>query len=218
MPIYDNNNTNNVEIGKLYGNDGTANHQIAEVYDNNSSTNSLIYKDEYVVLGDGAEYSGGWHVPMRQSSYAWRGNATPTWTNNSPTSITMSFTTAYPNGNGGMNLKTVNKIDVTGYSTMYMTLSSVTNSNTSRLYCGLANSYTAPTAYGSTGWTGLGGNFHRIATQAVIETGTSPTATTYSKDISSLSGEYYVTLAGMASSGNENSNMSRYTISKIWFA
>lgn len=45
-PIYDNNGTTNLEIGKLYDNNGSSNFQITEVYDNNSTSNSLIYKDE----------------------------------------------------------------------------------------------------------------------------------------------------------------------------
>lgn len=49
MAIYDNNGTNNYEIGSLYDNDGTTNYQIGKFYDNDGTTNSLIYSSEKII-------------------------------------------------------------------------------------------------------------------------------------------------------------------------
>lgn len=46
MPIYDNDGTAKVEVGKLYDNDGTANHQIGKAYDHDGTAASLVYSGD----------------------------------------------------------------------------------------------------------------------------------------------------------------------------
>lgn len=72
-PIYDNNGTTNLEIGKLYDNNGSSNFQIKEVYDNNSTSNNLIYKSE----SDSQKLS----VTCTQGSNTWGKTVSQTYTN-----------------------------------------------------------------------------------------------------------------------------------------
>lgn len=73
MPIYDNNGTNSVEIGKLYDNNGTTSYQIGKVYDNNGTTNSLIYSAD-----SGSQTLS---VTCTQGNNAWGSTISDSYTN-----------------------------------------------------------------------------------------------------------------------------------------
>lgn len=170
MAIYDNNGTTNAELGKVYDNNGTTNTQIGKVYDNNGTTDSLIYSAELVIYKNGAIDSeiGG-------------------------------FTT-YNSNSGGT------------YSTSgtYLTISRPYAGNVIPLTYVKGNKAIDLTSYSTLTFTGYleAGNGHYVGfdTRSNLDWGSNPqlpaayvnitatSATSYTLDVSGLSGKYYLWL------------------------
>ena len=110
MAIYDNNGTNNLEIGKLYDYNGTANNQIGKVYDYNGTTNSLIYSSAYNI------------VPGITASQITR-NDKGSHTVNSDGSVKLNCQSGSDNTRFYFNIT----IDLTKYTKMYIRVSSISS-------------------------------------------------------------------------------------------
>ena len=182
MPIYDNNGTTSYEIGTIYDNNGTTNTQIGYVYDNNGTTNSLIYQAWNGELLDGSDgfsdVTGGWDATL------YTGN---TWMVDAE--VTDDGIAIFSGSGTWHEIGTVNKVDVSSYSTITFTVSCPNGCYTLNIHFGLYNNQSTVYNQGVT------------AVSESNYTNTSTTTRTYTLDVSSLTTSYYLALYCYAGSG-----------------
>lgn len=173
MAIYDDNGTAKTEIGKVYDNDGTTGYQIGKVYDSDGTTNSLIYQANYVVVDSAT------------------GEANGSWTKVTYNDVTSSFSLTnkaliLKGAAGGDYYYVINKtpINASEYTKAYVTFSSVIPDNPPNPY----NPFIGLTASSQP-------SFNLDSTSTVtkytLPQGTTTNTTTYTFNISNISGNVY---------------------------
>ena len=181
MPIYDSDGSANREIGKAYDHNGSVNTQIGKVYDNNGSANSLIYSSDFIIIGNNRDYTSGWSVI---------GGPYVNWG-----TITDYGTSVYMKASGGStgnyagsgDSRTAVKIDLTGFSLLYFTLSGCEQMKWGRV--GL-------TTVDQNGKSGLGNHDGFLDNSCIYQTDRKVMFNgangNYSINVSDLNGYYYI--------------------------
>lgn len=180
MGIKDYNGTTKYNIGKLCDYDGTTRYNIKKAYDYNGTTKSLVYQaGKLFDSSDGSSgIAGGWDATL--------------YTGNSymvDAQVTDDGIAIYSGSGTWHEIGTVNKIDVSSYSTITFTVSCPNGCYTLNIHFGLYNNQS--TVYNQ-------------GVKAVSEsnyTNLSTTTRTYTLDVSSLTASYYMALYCYAGSG-----------------
>lgn len=175
MPSKDWNGTTTYDHGKIVDWNGTTSNIIGKGWDWNGTTSSLFYKAWDGELLDGADefedVTGGYDATK------YTGN---TWMKDA--AVTSTGIAIYSGSGSWHETGTVNKIDVTNYSTITFNLSAAKGFYTFNMCFGLYNNQS--TVY----------NQGVKSVTASNYTSTSTTSKTYTLDVSSLSGSYYLAL------------------------
>ena len=211
--IYDYDGSINYQIGKLYDYDGTTTYQIGKVYDYNGTTSSLIYVAEVPLL-EGQTLTNG------VTAIDTRGSLNGNYGYNPLTigSGGVTINTSTGNGNKRNSLMTLTpKINLTGYSaiTFYFSTFSVKSMrNGDSFRVGVTTS--AASNLGD--YAMRGGTYQTWSSPSALTT-KDYGPQTYTVDISSLSGEYYVywdcSLQAQYSSSSEGWPEVNFTLNKI---
>lgn len=205
MPVFDNDRTTQHQIGKIYDNDRTTSHQIGKVYDWDGTASHLIYSAEYDVLNETdftiytTRYANMLGTLVDYGSY-------------------LNLSAQCWNGahDGVVNAISNNTFNLTGMSKLTFTISGVnTGWGELSIYVGVvANKPTSSDDGSSSGFTGCGGNVIRIINTKEYALKNTRENGTYTLDISSLSGNYYITLCAHNSMTQHNQTLG-YNISNI---
>jgi hypothetical protein len=124
MSIWQGDGTTNYEVGKVYEGDGTTNYQIGKVYEGDGTTNNLIYTaaepDTPMILNYSDEVTavtGGWKLGNK-GGYAY----TQGWSSDDNAWV-MRY--SGNNWSGAGFMQTINKFNISGYSTLRLSLKTV---------------------------------------------------------------------------------------------
>lgn len=194
MPIYLGSNKSKVYLGST---------RIKEGY----LGSTQVWKSQFIILGTGSEVSGSF-AGTTSVGYAWRGNTAPAFTATTTAGISrFRVYYAYPSGYGAGNIYLNTSVSLTGYSTCTFKFDNAVNYTDWAFQIGFVSSIPTDTTYGGTGWTAYGNNAEMITcAKAYVIDGTALSRGTYSFDISSLSGNYYLTV-GLIQKGNSGSKL-----------